>query len=82
MTHSNQNNSTSQTNGPIFLNPILTQSQSREDSCSTRDNHRLKLKSQNFSGEGNSDFEEYLAQFELTCEINNWDYKEKIFLSG
>ena len=35
------------------------------------------MKPQNFSGESNSDFEEYLAQFELTCEINNWDYKEK-----
>ena len=77
VSQSNQNNSTSQTNGSnYFSNPILTQSQSRGDNCSTRD-HRLKLKPQNFSGESNSDFEEYLAQFELTCEINNWDYKEK-----
>ena len=38
-------------------------------------NHILKMKPQNFDGK--SDFDEFLCQFDITCEINAWKYKEK-----
>ena len=38
-------------------------------------NHHPKIKPQNFDGE--IDFDEFLCQFEITCEINTWNYKEK-----
>lgn len=38
-------------------------------------NHHFKMKPQNF--DGTSDFDEFLCQFEITCEINAWRYKEK-----
>ena len=38
-------------------------------------NHHPKMKPQNFDGE--TDFDEFLCQFEITCEINTWNYKEK-----
>ena len=38
-------------------------------------NHHPKIKPQNFDGE--TDFDEFLCQFEITCEINTWNYKEK-----
>ena len=38
-------------------------------------NHLLKMKPQNFDGK--SDFDEFLCQFDITCEINAWKYKEK-----
>lgn len=43
------------------------QSYSTTAQQSKGDNH-IKLKTQNFSGE--EDFEDYLAQFEITTEIN------------
>ena len=33
------------------------------------------MKPQNFDGK--SDFDEFLCQFDITCEINAWKYKEK-----
>ena len=33
------------------------------------------MRPQNY--DGSSDFEEFLCQFEITCEINAWKYKEK-----
>ena len=41
---------------------------------SKRDNN-IRFKSQNYSGI--EDFEEFLAQFEITTEINGWDYRAK-----
>ena len=38
-------------------------------------NNCFKIKPQNY--DGGSDFEEFLCQFEITCEINAWKYKEK-----
>ncbi|MCG7878412.1 MAG: hypothetical protein N0C90_19075 [Candidatus Thiodiazotropha endolucinida] len=40
-----------------------------------RGNHLFKMKPQNFDGK--SDFDEFLCQFEINCEINAWGYKEK-----
>ena len=34
------------------------------------DNYHFKMKPQNFSGA--TDFDEFLSQFEITCEINGW----------
>lgn len=65
-TQTNQNNSTSNSELP---NPITLSSQSKGD------NSNFKMKPQIFSG--SSDFDEFLSQFEITCEINNWQYKEK-----
>ena len=39
------------------------------------DNYHFKMKPQNFSGA--TDFDEFLSQFEITCEINGWQYREK-----
>ena len=33
------------------------------------------MKPQNFNG--TTDFDEFLSQFEITCEINGWQYREK-----
>lgn len=41
----------------------------------TRVDNSVKLKPQTFSG--NDEFEDFLTQFEITSEINNWDYKAK-----
>ena len=38
-------------------------------------NNHFKMRPQNF--DGGSDFDEFLCQFEITCEINAWKYKEK-----
>ena len=39
------------------------------------------MRPQNY--DGSSDFEEFLYQFEITCEINAWKYKEKsLFLAN
>ena len=52
--------STSDTGPPA----IACSSQSKKDCTS------FKLKPQNFSGA--TDFDEFLSQFEITCEINGW----------
>lgn len=40
-----------------------------------------KLKPQMY--DGNEDFEEYLSQFEIIADINQWDYREKsLYLAG
>ena len=45
------------------------------NSHSRGDNSNFKMKPQNFSGA--EDFDEFLSQFEITCEINRWQYREK-----
>ena len=42
----------------------------------TRADNFIKLKPQNFTGSGD-DFDDFLTQFEITSEINGWDYKSK-----
>lgn len=44
-------------------------------SHSKGDNTQFRMKPQNFCG--TTDFDEFLSQFEITCEINNWQYREK-----
>ena len=39
------------------------------------DRSQCKMKPQNFSGA--TDFDEFLSQFEITSEINGWQYREK-----
>ena len=46
-----------------------------QPSWSKGNNHHFKMKPQNF--DGGSDFDEFLCQFEITCEINAWKYNEK-----
>lgn len=41
----------------------------------SRGDNYVKLKPQNYSGV--DDFEDFLAQFEITAEINAWDYRAK-----
>ena len=48
---------------------------SEQPSWSKGSNHHFKMKHQNF--DGGSDFDEFLCQFEITCEINAWKYSEK-----
>lgn len=47
-------------------------SQSAEQSKG--DNNHFKMKPQTFNG---IDFDEFISQYEITCEINGWQYKEK-----
>lgn len=42
----------------------------------TRADNYVKLKPQTFSG-SDDDFEDFLTQFEITAEINGWNYKAK-----
>ena len=42
-----------------------------------RGDNSVKLKPQCFSGTPADDFEDYLAQFNITTEINGWNYKQK-----
>ena len=42
----------------------------------TKADNFIKLKPQNFTG-SDDDFEDFLKQFEITSEINGWDYKSK-----
>lgn len=46
-----------------------------DSSPSKGDNSHFKMKPQTFNGA--SDFEEFLSQYEITCEINGWQYREK-----
>lgn len=64
---SNQSNSAqnSQTEPPL----IMTEQ-------SKGNNSTFRMKPHNFNGP-DQDFEEFLSQFEITCEINKWDYKAK-----
>ena len=39
-----------------------------------RGDNSVKLKPQSFSGTPGDDFEDYLAQFNITAEINGWNY--------
>ena len=59
------------------LNSNVPSSQSsiNEISQSKGDNH-YRLKPQTFSG--NEDFEDFLAHFQITVEINGWDYRAKL----
>ena len=47
---------------------------SASTSQSRADNY-LKLKPQHFSG--TDDFEDFLTQFEITSELNSWNYRAK-----
>ena len=38
------------------------------------DNNGFKMKPQTFNG---TDYDDFIAQYEITCEINGWQYKEK-----
>ncbi|MEW8544977.1 MAG: hypothetical protein AB2693_15740, partial [Candidatus Thiodiazotropha sp.] len=44
-------------------------------SHSKGENTQFRMKPQNFCG--TTDFDEFLSQFEITCEINGWQYREK-----
>ena len=43
----------------------------------SRGDNSVKLKPQSFSGAPADEFEDYLAQFNITAEINGWNYKAK-----
>ncbi|MEW8544925.1 MAG: hypothetical protein AB2693_15470, partial [Candidatus Thiodiazotropha sp.] len=49
--------------------------QSASTTTQSRVDNYVKLKPQNYAG--NDDFEDFLTQFEITSEINGWDYKAK-----
>ena len=68
----NVNSSVAQANqnNPETVAPAIACS-----SHSKGDNTQLRMKPQNFCG--TTDFDEFLSQFEITCEINNWQYREK-----
>ena len=68
----NVNSSVAQANqnNPETVAPAIACS-----SHSKGDNTRFRMKPQNFCG--TTDFDEFLSQFEITCEINNWQYREK-----
>ena len=68
----NVNSSVAQANqnNPETVAPAIACSSHSKD-----DNTQLRMKPQNFCG--TTDFDEFLSQFEITCEINNWLYREK-----
>lgn len=52
-----------------------TTEQSVSTTAQSRVDNYVKLKPQTYTG--NDDFEDFLTQFEITSEINGWDYKAK-----
>ena len=52
-----------------------TTEQSASTTAQSRVDNYVKLKPQTYTG--NDDFEDFLTQFEITSEINGWDYKAK-----
>ena len=59
---------------------LVDDSQSKGDNLSilnrqSKGDNNIRLKPQNYSG--TEDFEDFLAQFEITIEINGWDYRAK-----
>ena len=48
---------------------------SASNTSEARVNNYIKLKPQTYTG--SDDFEDFLTQFEITSEINDWDYKAK-----
>ena len=59
---------------------LVDDSQSKGDNLSilnrqAKGDNNIRLKPQNYSG--TEDFEDFLAQFEITTEINGWDYRAK-----
>ena len=70
--NSNDNSSITQTNQ--CNEATVTPTVACGSSSSTYHPH-FKLKPQCFGGE--TDFDDFLSQFEITCEINGWQYREK-----
>ena len=59
---------------------LVDDSQSKGDNLSilnrqAKGDNNIRLKPQNYSG--TEDFEDFLVQFEITTEINGWDYRAK-----
>lgn len=72
----NQNSNVNSSDAQTAQNTERADITTIECSSHSRGDHsHFKMKPQNFSGE--SDFDEFLSQFEITCEINGWQYKEK-----
>lgn len=72
----NQNSNVNSSDAQTAQNTERADIATMECSSHSRGDHsHFKMKPQNFSGE--SDFDEFLSQFEITCEINGWQYKEK-----
>lgn len=55
--------------------PGQTISESFSSNTAARGDNYVKLKPQSYSG--SDDFEDFLAQFDITAEINGWDYRAK-----
>ena len=70
--NSNDNSSITRTNQ--CNEATVTPTVACGSSSSTYHPH-FKLKPQCFGGE--TDFDDFLSQFEITCEINGWQYREK-----
>lgn len=70
--NSNENSSITQSNqcNETTVTPTVG-----SGSSSNTNHPNFKLKPQCFSGE--TDFDDFLSQFEITCEINGWQYREK-----
>ena len=60
---------------PRTINFNLPESHSQSSSATSQSNS-VKLKPQTYSGT-EDEFEDFLTQFEITSEINNWDYRAK-----
>ena len=70
--NSNVNSSVAQ---PIRHNPDSVEPPIVRSTQPKGDHTQCKMKPQNFNG--TTDFDEFLSQFEITCEINGWQYREK-----
>ena len=70
--NSNINSSVAQ---PIRHNPDSVEPPIVRSTQPKGDHPQCKMKPQNFNG--TTDFDEFLSQIEVTCEINGWQYREK-----
>ena len=81
MSHSvtNSANTISQmvpTRGDFNLQGTNSNTETSASTSNTRANNSVKLKPQTFAGTGD-DFDDFLTHFEITSEINGWNYRSK-----
>ena len=78
----NENSNNAQNHGVIETPNLNRYLPNNTESLNTnlanaRGENYVKLKPKSYSGTENDDFEDWLAQFEITAEINGWDYRVK-----
>ena len=57
-----------------FVSSATNSASNIQPEQSKGDNNKFKMKPQTFN---ETDFDDFISQYEITCEINKWQYREK-----